>query len=41
VWTLAVVVRGVDAQNRLKVTAAEDQQPVETFGTDGADEALG
>jgi hypothetical protein len=34
-WTLAVVVRGVDAQHRLEVAAAEDQQPVETLGRCG------
>jgi hypothetical protein len=32
---------GVDAQYRFEVAAAKDQQPVETLGTDGADEALG
>jgi hypothetical protein len=30
-----------DAQHLLAVTAVEDQQPVETFGADGADEPLG
>ena len=39
-WALAVVVRGVDAQHRLEVAASEDEQPVETLGADGADEAL-
>src|SRR6266516_1433898 len=39
--TLAVVVRRVDAQHRLEVAATEDEQPVETLGADGADEALG
>ena len=39
-WALAVVVRGVDAQHRLEVAATEDEQPVETLGADGADEAL-
>jgi hypothetical protein len=41
VGALAVVVRGVDAQHRLEVAAAEDEQPVETLGADGADKALG
>ena len=40
-WTLAVVVRDVDARHRFEVAAAEDQQAVETPGSDGADEALG
>src|SRR5512132_2310452 len=40
-WTLSVVVRGVHAQHRLEVAVAEDQQPVETLGTDAADETLG
>jgi hypothetical protein len=41
VWALAVVVRRVAAEHVLEVTAAEDQQPVEAFGADAADEALG
>jgi hypothetical protein len=41
VWPLAVVVLAVNAQDAFQVAAAEDQQPVETFGADGADEALG
>src|SRR4029450_11740328 len=32
---------GVDAAPGLEVAAAEDQQPVETLGADGAHEALG
>jgi hypothetical protein len=32
---------GVDAEYGLEVAAADDQQPVETFGADGANEALG
>src|SRR5437763_15798982 len=39
VWALAVVVGGVDAEHCLEVAAADYQQPVETLGTDGADEA--
>jgi hypothetical protein len=39
-WPLAVVVHGVDAQHGLEVAATEDEQPVETLGADGADEAL-
>src|SRR5262249_12133978 len=41
VWALAVVVRDIGAEYSFEVAAAEDQQPVETFGADGADEALG
>jgi hypothetical protein len=41
VWALAVVVRGVGARHLLEVAAADDQESVETFGADGADEALG
>src|SRR5215831_12207604 len=32
---------GVDAEHGLEVAAADDQQPVETFGADGSYEALG
>ena len=35
---LAVVVVGVDAKDVLEVASAEDQQPVQTLGTDGANE---
>lgn len=41
VRALAVVVRGVNANYALKVAAAEVQQPVEAFGADRADKALG
>jgi hypothetical protein len=41
VGALAVVVRDVGAQHLLEVAAAENQEPVETLGADGADEALG
>jgi hypothetical protein len=41
VRALAVVMLAVAAQHTLKVPAAEDQQPVEAFGANGADEALG
>ena len=37
---LAVVVVDVDAEHAFEVTAVEDQQPVETLGTYGPDEAL-
>jgi hypothetical protein len=30
----------VDAQDPFEVAAVEDQQPVETLGADGADEAF-
>jgi hypothetical protein len=38
---LRVVVLDEDAQDALEVAAVEDQQPVEAFGADGSDEALG
>jgi hypothetical protein len=41
VWPHAVVMLAVGAQHLFEVAAAEDQQPVETLGPDGADEALG
>jgi hypothetical protein len=37
----AVVIVDVGAQDVFEVATAEDQQPVETLGSDGADEALG
>jgi hypothetical protein len=37
----AVVVSRVGAEHVLEMSAADDQQPVETLGADGADEALG
>jgi len=40
VWPLAVVVVDVDAEHAFEVAAVEDQHPVETLGTHGADEAL-
>jgi hypothetical protein len=38
---LGVVVLDVAPQDRLEVAAAEDEEPVETLGADGADEPLG
>jgi hypothetical protein len=38
---LAVVVLDVDAQDTFEVSAADDQEPVETFRSDRADEPLG
>src|SRR5215218_4289507 len=38
---VAVVMIDVDAEHALEVSSAEDQDPVETFTPDGADEALG
>jgi hypothetical protein len=38
---VAVVVRDEDAEHLFEVPSAEDQGPVEAFGTGGADEALG
>src|SRR6266550_7402103 len=40
VGTLAVVVLDVDAQDVFEVAAADDQEPVERFRSDGADEPL-
>src|SRR5205814_7893092 len=40
VRALVVVVAGVDAEDVFEVAAADDQEPVETFGSDGADEPL-
>ncbi len=37
----AVVVSHVGAEHVFEMSAADDQQPVETLGADGADEALG
>jgi hypothetical protein len=37
---LAVVVVDVDAEHAFEVTAVEDQQPVETLGTHGSDQAF-
>ena len=38
---LGVVVLDVDAEHPFEVTAVQDQQPVETLGPHGSDEALG
>jgi hypothetical protein len=38
---LGVVVLDVAPQDRFEVAAAEDEEPVETFGADRADEPLG
>jgi hypothetical protein len=38
---VAVVVAGEDAKHALEVTLVYDQEPVETFGADGAHEPLG
>jgi len=40
VGAFAVVVLDVDAQDVFEVAAADDQEPVETFCSDGADEPL-
>ena len=39
--TLAIVVLAVAVQHLLKVSTAEDQEPVEALRADGADEAFG
>ena len=41
VRAFAVVVLDVDAQDVFEVAAADDQEPVETFGSDGSDKPLG
>jgi hypothetical protein len=41
VWPLVVVMRDEDAQRVFEVAAAEDEQPVEALGADGAHEPLG
>src|SRR5205085_11220176 len=41
VLPFAVVVVDGDAEHAIEVPSVEDEEPVETFGTDGADEALG
>jgi hypothetical protein len=38
---MAVVVRDEDAEDLFKMSSAQDQEPIETFGADGADKALG
>jgi hypothetical protein len=38
---VAVLMRDEDAEHLLEMSSAEDQEPVETLGTDSADEALG
>jgi len=41
VRAFAIVVLDVDAQDVFEVAAADDQEPVETFGSDGSDKPLG
>jgi hypothetical protein len=38
---MAVVVRDEDAEHLFEMSSAQDQEPIETFGADGADKALG
>jgi hypothetical protein len=40
-WPAGVVVVGEDAEDALEVASVHDQEPVEAFGPDGANEALG
>jgi hypothetical protein len=40
VWTMPVVVLGVDPQDLLEMTSADDQQPVEALGADCANPPL-
>ena len=41
VRAFTVVMRCVDAEHLFEVTAAEDEEPIETLGTGGADEPFG
>src|SRR6266540_6222926 len=41
VRAFAVVMPNVDAKDVFEVAAADDQEPIERFGSDGADESLG
>ena len=38
---MAVVTAAVDTEDTFEVAPVHDREPVETFGADGADEALG
>ena len=40
-WALSVVVLDMDPEGLLQVTTANDEEPVEAFGADGADPPLG
>ena len=40
-WAVAVVMVDEDPEHSIRMAAVEDQQPVETLGSDGADEAFG
>jgi len=40
VWTMPVVVLGVDPQDLLQAPSADDQQPVQALGADRADPSL-
>src|SRR5204863_9112033 len=39
-WSLSVVMVDIDPEHTFEVAAVEDQQPVETLGTDRADRSL-
>jgi hypothetical protein len=41
VWTMGVVVGGVDPQDLLQGASSDAQQPVQALGADGANPALG
>lgn len=41
VWPVAVLMLDEDAEHPLEIAAVEDQEPVETLRSDGADKALG
>jgi hypothetical protein len=40
VWTMSVVVLDIDPEDLFQMTTANDQQPVQALGADGADPAL-
>jgi hypothetical protein len=40
-WAVAVVVLDEDAEHAVELAPVEDEEPVETLGADGANEALG
>jgi hypothetical protein len=40
VWTMPVVVLGVDPQDLLQVPSADNQQPIQALGADRADPSL-
>jgi hypothetical protein len=41
VWTMPIVVLGIDPQDLLQVPSADHQQPIQALGADRADPSLG